>query len=227
MSSGLARPLRSTIDWTVTPKRRGDRAERVATLDHVEALARRHRRARGGGDRDRRADRWQRLPRRLVGGAAPGDRRPRPRASRPPLHRRCSPADHGRRCYGRIDAHRPHATSYPRPVAPSATFEVDYPGAERPGPPVPPVTRTASASRSTNGATTTPHRCCSCTAGMDFARTFDVFAPKLAAGGWRVVSWDHRGHGDSDSRRAVLVGRRHARCARRLRSRVARVVRCP
>jgi pimeloyl-ACP methyl ester carboxylesterase len=33
--------------------------------------------------------------------------------------------------------------------------------------------------------------------GMDFARTYDVFAPKLAARGWRVVSWDHRGHGDS------------------------------
>ena len=33
--------------------------------------------------------------------------------------------------------------------------------------------------------------------GFDFAGTFDVFAPMLAAGGWRVVSWDHRGHGDS------------------------------
>jgi pimeloyl-ACP methyl ester carboxylesterase len=33
--------------------------------------------------------------------------------------------------------------------------------------------------------------------GMDFARTYDVFAPLLAAEGWRVVSWDHRGHGDS------------------------------
>jgi len=33
--------------------------------------------------------------------------------------------------------------------------------------------------------------------GFDFARTFDVFAPLLAAGGYRVVSWDHRGHGDS------------------------------
>ena len=32
--------------------------------------------------------------------------------------------------------------------------------------------------------------------GMDFARTFDVFAPLLADAGWRVVSWDHRGHGD-------------------------------
>jgi pimeloyl-ACP methyl ester carboxylesterase len=34
--------------------------------------------------------------------------------------------------------------------------------------------------------------------GFDFARTFDVFAPKLAGLGWRVVSWDHRGHGDSE-----------------------------
>ncbi|QGG96611.1 alpha/beta fold hydrolase [Actinomarinicola tropica] len=34
--------------------------------------------------------------------------------------------------------------------------------------------------------------------GFDFARTFDVFAPLLAAGGWRVVSWDQRGHGFSD-----------------------------
>jgi pimeloyl-ACP methyl ester carboxylesterase len=33
--------------------------------------------------------------------------------------------------------------------------------------------------------------------GFDFARTFDVFAPKLAERGWRVVSWDQRGHGDS------------------------------
>src|SRR5688572_12206768 len=34
--------------------------------------------------------------------------------------------------------------------------------------------------------------------GMDFARTFEVFAPMLASAGWRVVSWDHRGHGDSE-----------------------------
>lgn len=34
--------------------------------------------------------------------------------------------------------------------------------------------------------------------GSDFAGTFDVFAPLLAAAGWRVISWDHRGHGDSD-----------------------------
>jgi len=33
--------------------------------------------------------------------------------------------------------------------------------------------------------------------GFDFARTFDVFAPLLAAAGYRVVSYDHRGHGDS------------------------------
>ena len=51
--------------------------------------------------------------------------------------------------------------------------------------------------------------------GMDFAGTFDVFAPMLAAGGFRVISWDHRGHGDSqhaalynweaDLRDAVMV----------------------
>lgn len=34
--------------------------------------------------------------------------------------------------------------------------------------------------------------------GFDFARTFDVFAPLLADGGWRVVAWDQRGHGDSE-----------------------------
>ena len=34
--------------------------------------------------------------------------------------------------------------------------------------------------------------------GFDFAGTFDVFAPLLADGGWRVVAWDHRGHGDSE-----------------------------
>jgi len=34
--------------------------------------------------------------------------------------------------------------------------------------------------------------------GADFARTFDVLAPKLATAGWRVVAWDQRGHGDSD-----------------------------
>lgn len=33
--------------------------------------------------------------------------------------------------------------------------------------------------------------------GFDFARTFSVFAPKVAAAGWRVVAWDQRGHGDS------------------------------
>src|SRR5262245_38448982 len=34
--------------------------------------------------------------------------------------------------------------------------------------------------------------------GMDFARTYAAFAPRLADAGWRVVSWDHRGHGDSE-----------------------------
>lgn len=34
--------------------------------------------------------------------------------------------------------------------------------------------------------------------GFDFARTYEVFAPLLADAGWRVVSWDQRGHGDSE-----------------------------
>ncbi len=34
--------------------------------------------------------------------------------------------------------------------------------------------------------------------GFDFAGTYDVFAPLLADAGWRVVSWDQRGHGDSE-----------------------------
>jgi pimeloyl-ACP methyl ester carboxylesterase len=34
--------------------------------------------------------------------------------------------------------------------------------------------------------------------GFDFSRTYEVFAPKLADAGWRVVAWDQRGHGDSD-----------------------------
>lgn len=33
--------------------------------------------------------------------------------------------------------------------------------------------------------------------GFDFAETMNVFAPMLADAGWRVVSWDHRGHGES------------------------------
>ena len=39
--------------------------------------------------------------------------------------------------------------------------------------------------------------------GFDFARTYDVFAGLLASQGWRVISWDHRNHGNSD--RAALV----------------------
>jgi len=34
--------------------------------------------------------------------------------------------------------------------------------------------------------------------GFDFAGTFDVFAPLIAAAGWRVIAFDQRGHGDSE-----------------------------
>lgn len=39
---------------------------------------------------------------------------------------------------------------------------------------------------------------------LDFAHTFDVFAPLLADAGFRVVSYDQRGHGDSSP--AALYG---------------------
>ena len=35
--------------------------------------------------------------------------------------------------------------------------------------------------------------------GFDFAGTFDTLAPRLADAGFRVVSWDQRGHGDSSA----------------------------
>ena len=54
--------------------------------------------------------------------------------------------------------------------------------------------------------------------GFDFARTYDVFAPKLAAAGWRVVAWDASRPRRQRPRRAVLVGRRHARRAGGVRS---------
>ena len=40
--------------------------------------------------------------------------------------------------------------------------------------------------------------------GFDFARTYSVFAPLIAAHGWRVIAWDQRGHGDSEH--AALYG---------------------
>jgi pimeloyl-ACP methyl ester carboxylesterase len=37
--------------------------------------------------------------------------------------------------------------------------------------------------------------------GFDFAGTYDTLAPLVADAGWRVVSWDQRGHGDSEHAR--------------------------
>jgi len=71
-------------------------------------------------------------------------------------------------------------------VAPSATLEVDYPGAERPA---------RQYHLYPNGVGIAVHEWGDEDApplllvhgGMDFARTYDVFAPKLAAAGWRVI----------------------------------------
>jgi pimeloyl-ACP methyl ester carboxylesterase len=78
---------------------------------------------------------------------------------------------------------------------------VTYPGARRPD-----VSRRVS-SHGVNlavyewGDPTAPPLFCA-HGGLDFAATFDLMAPIIADAGWRVVSWDQRGHGDSD--RAAL-----------------------
>ena len=82
-------------------------------------------------------------------------------------------------------------------MASSASSELDHPGAERPA---------RQYHLYPNGVGIAVHEWGDEDApplllvhgGMDFARTYDAFAPKLAAAGWRVVGWDHRGHGDSD-----------------------------
>jgi pimeloyl-ACP methyl ester carboxylesterase len=40
--------------------------------------------------------------------------------------------------------------------------------------------------------------------GSDFGRTYEEFAPRLARAGWRCITWDQRGHGDSEH--AALYG---------------------
>ena len=81
-------------------------------------------------------------------------------------------------------------------MAPSASSELDFPGAERPSRQYHLYPNGVGIAVHEWGAEDAPplllvH------GGMDFARTYDVFAPKLAAAGWRVVGWDARGHGDS------------------------------
>lgn len=96
----------------------------------------------------------------------------------------------------------PHATARPSDSAPDPAtagdddLAVSYPGARRPdrrrwvdthgqrlsvwewGPPDAPPVLLAHG-------------------GSDFAGTYDLFAPLIADGGFRVVCWDQRGHGDS------------------------------
>ena len=75
---------------------------------------------------------------------------------------------------------------------------VTLPGRAPPGP-QPPRRRPRRRDRRLRvGRRRTRRRSCSPTAASTSRGTFDVFAPLLADAGWRVVSWDHRGHGDSD-----------------------------
>lgn len=76
-----------------------------------------------------------------------------------------------------------HAAEYPGAVEPTRTSRVDVGGLE-----------------------IAVHEWGDCAApplflvhgGFDFGRTYEVFAPLFADAGWRVVTWDQRGHGDSD-----------------------------
>lgn len=89
------------------------------------------------------------------------------------------------------------ASAAPRPPASTEGEAVAFPGARRPD-----RTRAVDASGLRIavyewGAEDAPPLLLA-HGGFDFAGTFDVFAPLLAQAGWRVVSWDHRGHGDSE-----------------------------
>jgi pimeloyl-ACP methyl ester carboxylesterase len=91
----------------------------------------------------------------------------------------------------------PESPEPSRPPEPGGSEPVDYPGARAPD---------RSRSVDAAGLRIAVHEWGAPDApplllahgGFDFARTFDVFAPRLADGGWRVVSWDQRGHGDSE-----------------------------
>jgi pimeloyl-ACP methyl ester carboxylesterase len=84
-----------------------------------------------------------------------------------------------------------------RPTLHHVTATIDYPGARPPD---------RASSIDANGVRLALHEWGDADApplilahgGFDFARTFDLFAPHFADAGWRVVSWDHRGHGDSE-----------------------------
>ena len=97
---------------------------------------------------------------------------------------------------------RPLARSpTPRAVSPSDLADDERAAAQFPGARLPDRRRSVSSFGvelcvSEWGDAAAPVVFCS-HGGFDFTGTFDVFAPLLAAGGYRVVAWDQRGHGDS------------------------------
>ena len=90
----------------------------------------------------------------------------------------------------------------------------DFPGRRAPRPASTPRRQRHPHRRPRVGRRRCAARCCAVHGGFDFARTYDLFAPRLAAGGWRVVSVGPARPRRQRTRRAVLVGRRHARRAR-------------
>ena len=91
---------------------------------------------------------------------------------------------------------------------------------------VPGRLRRASASPSASGASPTLRPLLLAHGGFDFVGTYDVFAPLLADGGWRVVAWDQRGHGDSEHAALYSWAGRPPRRHGRARARSATSGRC-
>jgi pimeloyl-ACP methyl ester carboxylesterase len=83
---------------------------------------------------------------------------------------------------GRDDVQQDPAVTYPGAVAPAREYLVDADGV---------AIAVHEWGAEDDPAVLLVH------GGFDFARTFDAFAPRLAGAGWRVVAYDHRGHGDS------------------------------
>ena len=90
------------------------------------------------------------------------------------------------------------ATPAPSRRRPERRRRSGLPGCARAGPPPRGRLPRPAPRRLRVGRAPAPRRCSSPTAASTSRAPIDGFAPLLADAGWRVVSFDQRGHGDSD-----------------------------